>query len=285
MSTPQRTPSEERERLSAAVNGFDKIKIAAADHMTIRVHPCAGLDPVLPGGNIYTASSHFTMVPVLMSLPVSMTVYLCPATGEVTLFNALRVPSPVEDAILALGPVRHVVKLGQFHGAADAYYVRNPKFGSPRYWGAAGMTTAPGLAFTDTLAPGGNAPVAGADVVAVDSMPYPECVILAPVPGRPRALIVCDTLSHISSFGMIPYATRPVMWWLKFLCEDGVPVPPTLWLKSAVKLMGKEAVVDWFEKLFAMEWEALACAHGSSIAECDRSGLGKALKGKIEKAC
>lgn len=283
MSSPQRTPSEERERRSAAVSGMDKIKIAAADHMTIPVLPCAGLEPVLPsGGNIYTASSHFPMVPVFMTVPVSMTVYLCAASGEVTLFNALRVPEAVEDAILALGPVRHVVKLGQFHGSADAYYVRNPKFGSPRYWGATGMTTAEGLDFSDFLAPG-SAPVAGSEVIVVEGMPYPECVILAPVPGRARALIVCDALSHISSYGLLPFTTRPVMWWLNFVCKDGSPVPPTLWLKTAVKLMGKGAVIEWFTKLFAMEWEAFACAHGSSIAECDRRGLGRALKNKIEK--
>lgn len=283
MPTPQRTSSEEHNRRSAAVGGMDKIKIAAADHMTIPILPCPGLEPVLPsGGNIYTASSHFRMFPVLMSVPANMTVYLCPSSGEVTIFNALRMPEVVEDAIIALGPVKHVVKLGQFHGSADAYYVKNPKFGSPRYWGVKGMTTAEGLDFSDTLGPG-NAPIAGSEVVIIDGMPYPESVILVPVPGRPRALIVCDALSHISSFSLFSYVTRPIMWWLNFLCEDGAPVPPTLWLKSAVKLMGEAAVVGWFEKLFAMDWGAFTCAHGPSIAECDRGRLGKALKDKIEK--
>lgn len=63
-----------------------------------------------------------------------------PADGSVTLFNVFRVSAKIEDSILALGPIRNVVKLGQVHGDADAYFVRHPKFIAPKYWRAVGAT-------------------------------------------------------------------------------------------------------------------------------------------------
>lgn len=79
--------------------------------------------------------------PSFLKLPSTMTLYRS-EHGELTIFNAQRVSEELEDEILALGTVAHVVKLGQYHGASDAYWVLSEKFNKPKYWTLEGGTVA-----------------------------------------------------------------------------------------------------------------------------------------------
>lgn len=141
------TLEEAAEAYSHKVNGTHKVSRPAADWAdTPVVGHVSGPEPVFPEDgaacDTWVVRGMFSMIPWVLALPATMTVYRSPADGTLTLFNAVRVGEEVEDAILALGPVRNVVKLGQFHGSSDAYYVRSEKFASPAYWTLPGGTTA-----------------------------------------------------------------------------------------------------------------------------------------------
>jgi hypothetical protein len=138
------TVEERAEYYSKKVQGADKISRPAEAYVDTPVAPGHGsLEPVFDGDgcDLWVVRGLFAMIPYVLSLPTTMTVHR-DVDGGLTLFNALRVSPEVEDAMLALGPVKRVVKLGQFHGAADAYYVRCPKFGTPLLWTLDGGTTA-----------------------------------------------------------------------------------------------------------------------------------------------
>lgn len=135
---------ERAARFSPKVGGADRVTRPAAAWAETPVAPgIGGLERVFSADDcdLWVARGMFPMVPFVLSLPTTMTVHR-DAAGSLTVFNALRLGPEAEEELLALGPVRRVVKLGQFHGAADAYYVKNPKFGTPECWTLSGGTTA-----------------------------------------------------------------------------------------------------------------------------------------------
>lgn len=135
---------ERAARFSPKVQGADRVVRPAASYAETPVAPGGGrLERVfaLDGCDLWVVRAMFCMVPYVLSLPTTMTVHR-DAAGALTVFNALRLAPAVEDELLALGPVRRVVKLGQFHGDADAYYVKDPKFQQPELWTLEGGSTA-----------------------------------------------------------------------------------------------------------------------------------------------
>lgn len=144
MDPSSMSPEERAEWYSAQVRGADKISRAAEDcAATPVVHGHGPLERVFEADDcdLWVVRGLFPMIPYILKLPTTMTVHRG-GDGGLTLFNALRVSAEVEEELLKLGHVKRVVKLGQFHGAADAYYVCDPKFGKPELWTLNGATTA-----------------------------------------------------------------------------------------------------------------------------------------------
>lgn len=153
---------ERAARFSPLVSGTDRVKRPAAQWAETPVAPGAGgLERVFAAGDgdMWVARRFFPMIPYVLNLPTTMAVHR-DAAGSLTLFNALRLAPEVEEELLALGPVRRVVKLGQFHGAADAYYAKDPKFESPEFWTLNGGSTA--YVWLSLLCPWNTLPVADA---------------------------------------------------------------------------------------------------------------------------
>lgn len=129
---------------SVAVGGADKIKRAALDFPPVATSASSRLVRFAGGDGVegaWTVTGLFPMIPYILNLPCTMTIYRA-ADGNLVLFNALRVPEEMEDEILELGPIKHIVKTGQFHGAADAYWTLHEKFGRPKYWAMPGASIA-----------------------------------------------------------------------------------------------------------------------------------------------
>ena len=61
-------------------------------------------------------------VPLKPRISRSMTVIRDPDSGELTLVNSMRLSAQGLDALDALGPVRHVIRLASMHGADDGFY-------------------------------------------------------------------------------------------------------------------------------------------------------------------
>ncbi len=78
---------------------------------------------------------------------------------ELTLLNPVRVNEKVEAQLAALGEIKHIVRLGCFHGNDDPYYVE--KFGATM-WAQRGGTTYTEPAIDRELDSGQALPFVGA---------------------------------------------------------------------------------------------------------------------------
>ncbi len=104
-----------------------------------------------------------------------------------TLINTVRLDDAGLRGLAALGEVRHVVRLGAFHGRDDAFYC--DRHGATLWALPAAVPTA-----TRTLAEGGPFPVAACDPFVFTSARFPEAaVVLARAGG---ILITCDAIQN-----------------------------------------------------------------------------------------
>src|SRR5687768_11135548 len=58
-----------------------------------------------------------------MTFPRNMTI-LRDARGELTIIHPIVMPEPIQKQIEALGPIKHIIRLGAFHGMDDPAYVK-----------------------------------------------------------------------------------------------------------------------------------------------------------------
>lgn len=123
------------------------------------------------------------------------------AAGDLVLLNTVRLDEQGLSALNALGEVRHVVRLGQFHGSDDAFFLR--AYPHADYWHVAGMQPAKGLAIDPKVLAPGNVPIAGARVHEFRGANFPEAVLVLPR-SKERSVgvaITCDSVqNHPSAF-------------------------------------------------------------------------------------
>ena len=249
--------------------------------------------------NVWTVHGSFTVIPYIFSTSLTMTIVRDLRDNDsLTIFNAFRCSPEIEQEILQLGTIRHVVKLGQFHGDADAYYVTAPQFAAgtgtgtgseidgssdntttqqkadrPKLWTFEGGSVAEGLV-ADEILSDTNVPIAGSKVYNMTGHPFPEGVMTVPYASRDNnsssntknLLIACDSLVHIVDLTFMTYSSRFIMWLmgLDMQSKDGIPKPAPLWCKTTVDIMGLDTVKKWYQDIIMeMDWDCFVGAHGT----------------------
>lgn len=118
---------------------------------------------------------------------------------ELTLINSIRLNDNALQQLSALGEVKHIVRLGSFHGVDDAFYLQSYQ---AKYWVVKGMQNALGLTIEPEVLSDDNMPIAGSQVFSFDQLVYPEAIIILP-PSDQRAGVAITTDSiqnHTSVF-------------------------------------------------------------------------------------
>lgn len=118
---------------------------------------------------------------------------------ELTLINSIRLKDKALAQLAELGEIKHVVRLGSFHGVDDAFYLQ--RF-SATYWVVEGMKNAPGLAVEPQILSQSNLPIKGSQLFNFENLVYPEAIIiLPPTTQRAGVAVTTDAIqNHTSIF-------------------------------------------------------------------------------------
>jgi hypothetical protein len=109
--------------------------------------------------------------------------------GELVVIHGVMLPEPEQKKVDALGPVKHIVRLGAFHGMDDARYVERY---APTVWAPAGVDSA--VKIDRELRPGGELPLAGATLFEFAASRTPETALLLDRHGG--VLFTCDSVQN-----------------------------------------------------------------------------------------
>jgi hypothetical protein len=96
------------------------------------------------------------------------------------------------QALEQLGHVRHIVRLGAFHGMDDEFYLR--RYRDARFWALPSMTHSHTVTTTDLLTTGEPGPFAWLRVFTFDTAIHPESALLVDAKGG--ILVTCDSLQN-----------------------------------------------------------------------------------------
>jgi hypothetical protein len=109
---------------------------------------------------------------------------------ELTIVNSVRLDDAGLTALSALGEVRHVIRIGAFHGMDDALYVS--RFDAT-LWGLAGTPHDPAIAAKARTLSETDAPLE-TKVFSFESIDAPEAILLLPEHGG--SAVSCDSLQN-----------------------------------------------------------------------------------------
>jgi hypothetical protein len=111
--------------------------------------------------------------------------------GELVVIHPILMPDAEQEKIDALGPVKHIVRLGSFHGMDDPAYVKRY---SPTVWAPPGVDHPAGLTTDRELTPGRELPLAGARLVSFEESKTPETAMHLARHGG--LLLTCDSVQN-----------------------------------------------------------------------------------------
>lgn len=111
--------------------------------------------------------------------------------NELTLVNSIRLDDAGLEMLETLGDVRHVVKLGSYHGRDDAYYI--DRYGA-KLWAPEGMTYTRGEATDRTLIDGEQGPCFDSTAFDFQTPKAPEAALHLNRHGG--VLLTCDSFQN-----------------------------------------------------------------------------------------
>lgn len=188
---------------------------------------------------------------------------------ELVLVNSVRLNEEGEAALEQLGKVRHLVRLGAFHGADDAYYVHRYK---PTFWAPKGQNHAAGLSADRDLRDG-ESPIDGSGVFTFQHGKQPEAALLIEREGG--VIVPCDAYQNWTTFEGCSAIGKLMLRAMGF--------GPTLIGGPWTNAMGRRVKED-FDVLVERDFRHLLPAHGEPIVGTANEGLRAAMRHRFAGA-
>ena len=188
---------------------------------------------------------------------------------ELSLINAVRLSAEGERALTDLGEVTRVVRIGNYHGMDDRYYVDTH---GAEFWCLPGTQARPEPAPSQLLA-SDNMPFDGAALHLYQGANFPECALILGQDGG--VLLTADSLQYWKDWSNCSPGMSEGAKQMGFALEMLVGPP---WLRAATP-EGRSLAAD-FEALLTHDFEHMLGAHGGFM----RGGAKQAVAAAVAKA-
>ena len=126
-------------------------------------------------------------------LPISRNMVIVKRDSGLTLINTVRLDERGLQELEALGAVKHVVRIGAFHGIDDPFYVDRYQ---AELWAPPGITHNLGFETSQELVPSGNMPFEGCSYFHFETANAPEGLLLLEQDGG--ILVSCDAMQNLA---------------------------------------------------------------------------------------
>lgn len=188
---------------------------------------------------------------------------------SLTIVNSVRLDDATEQELLKLGTVKHVVKLGHYHGQDDPYYVG--RF-SAQLWAQPGAQHLGGLSTDRELVEDGPLPLSAwsPKLFVFRNVKFSESALFLTDAG---ILLTCDSIQN-----WLP-GMPGCSWFAKLMMPRlGFPPGPLVgpfWRKY-MTVPGKPLTED-FARLCALPVRQVLVAHGAPIREDGSAAIRQAV--------
>jgi len=182
----------------------------------------------------------------------------------VVVIHPVMMPPEEQAKIEALGPIKHIVRLGAGHGMDDPAYVARYK---PTTWGQPGAPLKDGATRDRELVSGGPSPLDGGTVIAFDTSKSAECVIHVPRHGG--IVFSCDSIQNWSDG---PGASLRVRLLGRRTGFNGRACLGPMWRKRSEPKEGANFKAT-YDQITALEFAHVIGGHGAPLKDTARDDL------------
>jgi hypothetical protein len=188
--------------------------------------------------------------------------------GQLTLINPVRMNDDGLAELDKLGQVTRIMRLGDFHGLDDAFYLERYQC---EFWAQAGQTTYPLPKPTHLISAETKSPISNSAFFVFNTSLYPEAALLL---NDHKLLITTDSVQYHADWSYFTAFTKFAFKLLGF--KQGMNIGPP-WLKRVTPKGG--LLKTDFEQLLALDFDALVAAHGLLM----KSGAKAALEVEVKR--
>lgn len=236
---------------------------ANADYVSTPVMPHGQFEEVFPNVFFVTGTTRPNFQGLNWQFSRNMVVVR--EGDSLTLINTVRLDDAGLAALDALGKVRHVVKLGFFHGIDDAFYVGRY---DAKLWALPGMRHESGMLTDQELTPGGELPFSNASFFQFETAEQPEGLLLLHQNGG--ILISCDSLQNWAvADHYFDEASKERMAQFGFIRPANVG--------PGWRMFSKPQAGD-FARIKELAFKHLLPAHGTPLLDVAKEKLGETFK-------
>jgi hypothetical protein len=229
--------------------------------------------PIYPHGNVEEIAEDIFMLrgSIKMNplLRITRNMGIIRNGDELSLINPVRVSAKVEAQIAKLGQIKHVIRLGCFHGADDPYYVE--KFGALMWAQLGGTTyTVPKIdKELDSVAP---LPFDNAEIFEFAGTTQPESALL--IKRGTGILFTCDAIQNYGDYSYNNIVAKILMPFIGF---PRTTIIGPIWLKYQTP--EDETLEPEFRRLLGLKFDRLLAAHGTLL----KTGAHAAVERAVNK--
>lgn len=186
---------------------------------------------------------------------------------ELVIINAVRLDEHELTRLDALGKVTHVIRLGDFHGLDDQFYIDRY---SAKLWSQQGHVNYPQLIPTYLIETESYPPIDDAEFFIYRRAHYPEAAILLK---QHKLLITTDSIQYWSDWLYISPIARVASFFMGF--HQGLLIGKP-WLKR-VTAKGDSLRED-FDELLKLDFDNLIAAHGGLLKDGAKAQLQEVIQ-------
>ena len=221
------------------------------------VYPHKPIAELFP--NVYWVHGSIKMAP---GMSINRNMLIVRNGDKLTLINPVRINADEEKTLLSMGTIKHVLRLGDFHGLDDPYYI--DKFGA-EFWCQEGQSTYPEPVPDHVINANLHPPIENAEFVIFASAEYPEAALFLK---DQRLLITTDAVQYYKDWTYVSALARLIMPLIGFKKDLLIGKP---WLKKVTPKGG--SMRGDFERLLELDFDHLISAHGSILRDTAKSRL------------
>lgn len=188
--------------------------------------------------------------------------------GELTLVNPVRMSEEGLSRLEQLGSVKNILRLGDFHGLDDSFYLDRYKC---EFWAQDGQDTYKFPQPTKLISTNSESPFPNSEFFIFETAKYPEAALLLK---EHELLITTDSVQYHADWSYFTWFTKLIFKLMGF--KVGINIGPP-WIKR-VTPKGSSMKAD-FDKLLALDFDSIVAAHGLQL----ESGAKEALNAEVSR--
>lgn len=212
-------------------------------------------DPIMPLlDNVYWVHGSVRMAP---SMYMNRNMVIIKEGNALFLINPVRLNEHEEIKLKVLGEIKAVIRLGDFHGLDDQYYIDTFEC---EFWCQPKQSTYPLPKPDHLINEESVSPIKNSEFFIFSKALFPESALYLK---DTKLLITTDSIQYWTDWQYMSVTGKLLLWTMGFRTELFIGKP---WLKRVTPNQG--SLKNDFESLLTLNFEHLIGAHGKPLMNC-----------------